>query len=80
MEGKLNEIVQLDKAVSDETFVEGRNSTLEVNQSRYVVDAVLFGFRRIVDLDEDDALLVALVVDLLQFGGDSLRVGIFLVI
>ena len=76
----MNEIVQLDKAVSDETFVEGRNSTLEVNQSRYVVDAVLFGFRRIVDLDEDDALLVALVVDLLQFGGDSLRVGIFLVI
>ena len=76
----MNEIVQLDQVVGDETFVKGRNSTLKVNQSRYVVDAVLFGFRRIVDLDEDDALLVALVVDLLQFGGDSLRVGIFLVI
>lgn len=48
------------------TFEHGRNSILEVDETGHGVDAVLFGLFRVVDLDESDAVLVALVVDLLQ--------------
>ena len=52
------------------TDEQARNGVLEVDEAGHNVDAVLFGFVRIVDLDEDDALLVALVVDVLQFFQD----------
>ena len=45
-----------------------------------VFDAVLLGLVGVVDLDEADAFVVALVVDVLQFGQDRLRFGVSLLI
>lgn len=38
------------------TNEETRDGVLEVNQARQIVNTILFGFVRIVDLDENDAL------------------------
>ena len=48
------------------TIVDAGDLVLEVDESRQLLDAVLGRLLRVVDLDEDDAALVALVVDVLQ--------------
>ena len=49
------------------TFVDGRNSVLEIDQSGQVVDAVLIRLGGIGDAHEEDVALIAFVVDFLQF-------------
>ena len=45
----------------------------KVDERGQVIDSVLFGHVVIVDFDETDALLVAFVVNVFQFGQDPLR-------
>lgn len=52
------------------TFVHGWDTLLEVNELGELGDAVVLGFLGVVHLDEVDAQLVALVVDVLQFVQD----------
>jgi hypothetical protein len=62
------------------TFVQVRNGIFKVNERRNVVDAVLAGFSWIVDLDEVDAVHVAFVIDVLQFGQHIFRLRIVSII
>ena len=59
------------------TFVDAGDLVLEVDQCRQLFNAVLLGLLVVVDLDEDDAVLVTLVVDVLQL---DQRVQVLLVI
>lgn len=40
------------------TFVDGRNSILEIDEAGRLIDAVFFSLFRITDLDESDALKI----------------------
>ena len=62
------------------TFVDAGDFVLKVNKSRKVIQSVLFGLVQIADFDESDAVLVAFVVDVLQFfEGQQVIVGVFVV-
>ena len=50
------------------TVVKRWNTILKVDETGQVVDAVLSGFSRIIDTNEGDSLLVAVIVNVLQFG------------
>ena len=62
------------------TFVEGRHSALEVDQSGHIFDAVLDLLGRTVDAHERDAPGVAFVVDVLQFGDEGQGAPLLLII
>ena len=50
------------------TVVKRWNTIFKVDEAGQVVDAVLSGFSRIIDTNEGDSLLVAVIVNVLQFG------------
>ena len=57
------------------TGIDTGDSIFKVDESGDGVDAVLFRFGRIINFDERDSFLIALVVNVLQFGqyGDAVR-------
>lgn len=57
----------LDSNRMSRTLEDIRNATLKVDQSRILVHAVLLGHRKVLGLDERDAVSVAVIVDVLQF-------------
>lgn len=52
--------------------IKARDFVLEVDKSWEVIDAIFFSNIIVIDFDERDSFLVALVIDVLQFGQDSL--------
>lgn len=59
-------------------LVDRGNALLKVHQLGDLLDAVLLGLFRVVDLHEQDAQLIALVVNVLELGQDLL--GLFVVV
>lgn len=60
------------------SLINRRNSLLEIQKLRQLVDSILLRFIGVVDFHECNAKLVALIVDVLQFGEDF--VGLFVVV
>lgn len=62
------------------SLVQLRYSLLEIQHAGNFFDAILLRFLRVVDLHEDHAKLIALVIDVLQFVENLLRFPIVVVI
>lgn len=60
------------------SFVDGRNSFLEIQKLRELFNSIFFGFLSIIDFHESDSKLVAFIVDVLQFGENL--VGLLVVV
>jgi hypothetical protein len=61
-------------------MIETWDFVFEVDQRWETVDTVLSGDTIVVDLDEGNSFLVALVVDVLQFSQDPLRFLVIVVV
>lgn len=62
------------------TLVHHRDTFLEVEHRGYLIDTVLLGFVHIVDFHERYAELVTLVVDVLQFVENLLRLSVVVIV
>lgn len=62
------------------TLIYHRNALLEVEHRRYFLNAILLSLLRVVNLHERHAELIALIVDVLQFIENFLRLPIVIVV
>jgi hypothetical protein len=62
------------------SFVNGRDSLLEVQKLWQLVDSVLLGLLSVVDFHKRNSELIALVIDVLQLCQDFVRLLIVVVI